>query len=372
ESLVYNPRLDPFAHERKEELMALHHAGWIRRGTKGNYLIRDEAEFLHRIKQVDKDYGLLGCQRWAARAEIQFKGVARNMSMPESVKRQFVHVSIKGDDKKQPLNSCLSDATIDRYLRAGKRIDKVALESRPQYLVERSNSVGRATWWLDHAVIRRQLRNYEQRATYLGEEHIRAEIYRIRRGVEAMDYQSLREGRTKTIPKPNRQRVSDEAFQQMLNRAKGKGDLELHDALVLSKATGLRPIELQRGVSLNTDGKKVSIDIHTAKKYDGNATGHARYKAARGVDRTLESSLPELQELAHRHHNNFQPISTSDQLRTRLNELRRDIPDAQHVSFYTFRHQFKTDLEEQGATSEYIKYALGHRSKKSQEAYGTR
>ena len=163
--------------------------------------------------------------------------------------------------------------------------------------------------------------------------------------------------------------ITDDAFARLWTKAYKKGDIELADSLQIAKATGLRPHELDTGVKLEQAGKTVKVHITTAKKGKG-VEGSERYQADRGIDRVIDVAGGELNGIARRHNGYFRPQSSKDELRNRLQELRRDVEGADHASFYTFRHAYKRRLEEQNLSPEEIAYRMGHLSKRSQKDYG--
>lgn len=61
------------------------------------------------------------------------------------------------------------------------------------------------------------------------------------------------------LKNPARQAVAPEVILRDLKaELRARGDQELHDALVISEATGLRPGELARGVKLEQKGPTVA------------------------------------------------------------------------------------------------------------------
>lgn len=72
-----------------------------------------------------------------------------------------------------------------------RRQRRIPLEERPSYLIRRADELKRGSWWLEHTVMRRELRALELAAGK--NETLRRQCYELRAGIEAMDYQVLRQ-----------------------------------------------------------------------------------------------------------------------------------------------------------------------------------
>jgi integrase len=200
---------------------------------------------------------------------------------------------------------------------------------------------------------------------------LRRQCYELRTGVEAMDYQVLRQRDSVQTINPARLAVPPQVVSDLKDVLRARGDQELLDVLVISEATGLRPGELARGVRLNQLDQRVCIHIQGGKRHDGVADADTRFRAERGADRVVEVSSPEVSELASRHHGYFRPTSSPDALRGRLRTARQAIPGGEDIRFYSFRHALKNQLEIEGHSREDIAHLMGHRSTRSQANYWT-
>ena len=368
QDLIYKPEKDPLHTERKGEFDALRREGLVQRQSDGSYLV-NEKYVRATIKRYQADYNTIGTRLWARRCEYRFAGIADDLRVGE---RDYLLVSIKGNKarKVSPLTTELSPSTQEKYDRVAENISPLNIEEKPLYLANRANQVTERTWWIDHVVIRRQVRSLELSAKRAGDDSLRNSLYQIRRGVESMKYSELRSEPIHIRPEPSHTRdITDEAFSRLWTKAYQKGDIELADSLQIAKATGLRPHELDKGVRLEQSGNSVILHITTAKKGKG-VEGAERFQADRGIDRVIDVAGGELSDIAWRHGGFFRPQSSKDELRNRLQELRRDVEGADHTSFYTFRHAYKRRLEEQGLSPEEIAYRMGHLSERSQKDYG--
>ena len=302
-------------------------------------------------------YALPGTPAWANRMSERYAGLAPSKAPPDLC-------GVSSRDPRAPLMGELAKTTQATYARVARRQAHIPIAERPRYLVERAQELSRSAWWLEHAVMRRELHALE-----LSEPN-RAWT-ELRTGIETMTYQALHGDREPTpASNPARQAVTPQALNTLKAELRARGDTELHDALVISQATGLRPGELARGVYLEQQGKSVLIYIQGGKRAPGIPDAEARYQAARGADRVLKVTSPEMSELAKRHQGYFRPTSSPNALRARLREARQDIPGGEAIRFYSFRHAMKNQLEMSGQSREGIARIMGHRSLRSQEQYG--
>ena len=132
---------------------------------------------------------------------------------------------------------------------------------------------------------------------------------------------------------------------------------------------------MQKGVSFHsseTNPDVIAIHINGAKKSHGIAEAPERYQGEHGQDRILVVESKSLANLAERHNGNFQPESSKEALRMRLNRATADLDpeNKQNFSFYTLRHQAADDLREQGFQEGDIALHMGHQSEQTQEQYG--
>lgn len=308
-------------------------------------------------------HALPGTPEWGERMMKRHAGLdARVAGTPRP---DFLSVTLK--DERAPLSGKLAATTQATYERVARRQRQIPLEERPRYLIERANELSRSAWWLEHGVMRRELRALELGAQQ--NEAIRQACYELRAGIEAISYQALRGGEGPRPIQAARKPVSPQALRELKAAIRARGDQELLDALVISEATGLRPGELARGVRLEERGRSVYVHIQGGKRHQGTAGAQARYQPARGADRIVEVKSQEVLEIARRHHGHFRPESSPDALRFRLREARAEVPGGEHIQFYSFRHAIKNRLETEGHSREEIARMMGHLSTRSQEHY---
>lgn len=315
--------------------------------------------------ETARAHALPGTPEWGERMSERHAGLDARVA--GIARPDFLSVVI--EDERAPLSGKLAATTQATYERVARNQRLVPLEERPRYLIERAQELSRSAWWLEHGVMRRELRALELGAG--NNEAIRQACYELRTGIEAIAYQALTGGEcTRSMPLA-RQPVSPQALRELKEVIRARGDRELLDALVISQATGLRPGELARGVRLEERGRSVYVHIQGGKRHQGTAEAEARYQPARGADRIVEVKSPEVSEIARRHHGHFRPESSPDALRFRLREARAEVPGGGHIQFYSFRHAIKNRLEIEGHSREDIARIMGHRSTRSQEHYWT-
>lgn len=322
----------------------------------------------YRLSQESaRSQALPGTPEWANRMTERHLGLKeRANAIPPPAEE---YLSVKLLDRDAPLTGKLAFTTEATYRRVANRQRRISLEERPRYLVQRADELSRSAWWLEHVVMRRELYAMELAAKKAGQEPLRRELNELRTGIEAMDYRALRQEENDSRFNPAKAPIPPQVLSKLKEEAKARGDQELRDAIVISEATGLRPIELSRGVKLELDGKTVSIHIQGGKRAPGTSDTEARYQVERGADRVIAVTSREVRELAERHHGYFRPVSSPDALRVRLGQVRSEIPGAENIQFYSFRNAIKNRLEWEGNTREEIAYQMGHLSTRSQEEY---
>ncbi|MBT7445266.1 MAG: hypothetical protein HN790_15030 [Methylococcales bacterium] len=274
---------------------------------------------------------------------------------------------VKGSKAQAPLSNKLSESSKAEYEKVAKRLRDVPLEKLPDYLEARSNEVKRSTWWKDHAVARRELKSAEQQAFDRKDADLGKRIQSVRYDLQKQSYAELRTEPSKHQQAKSRQPLNESGYKNLLDHV--ENDHELHDSLVISRETGLRPQELQNGVKLTEKNGAVTVEIQGAKKRDG-VEGAARFRANTGADRTLTIKSDKLAEVAQKNNGHFEPNSSKDALRARLNRARSDVEGAENITFYSFRHNHKTELANLNTDKTEIQRQMGHQSEKSQDAYG--
>lgn len=68
--------------------------------------------------------------------------------------------------------------------------------------------------------------------------------------------------------------------------------------------------------------------------------------------------------------NRFEPTSSMSSLQMRLKRVREKVAGAENITFYSFRHNIRTELSKAKKDRHEISHFMGHRSLESQEAYG--
>jgi len=288
-----------------------------------------------------------------------------------------VQMQYRQDKNQQPLKGPdqLSPSTQKEYAKIARRLENIHPLQMPDYLQKRADQASRQTWWKEHAVARRMLLSAEKQHFANGENQQGREIAATRNNIQGMDYQSNRsQAPTKSHSKRGSQ-FNPEFYNQLLEERAKNGDQELHDSLVISKETGLRPAELQKGVHMrvtNEATNEVAINIKGAKKSQGIEEAPNRYQNDHGQDRLLIVKSEDLSELAKRHDGYFKPESSEDALRMRLDRAtdKLDPQNEQNFSFYTLRHNSADEMREQGKSRREIALQMGHLSEQTQEEYG--
>lgn len=287
-----------------------------------------------------------------------------------------VQMQYRADKNQQPLKNELSPSTQKEYSKIARRLENIHPLQMPEYLQKRADQTSRQTWWKEHAVARRMLRSAEKQHFDNGEPEQGKELAATRKNIQGMDYQSNRNQAPTQSHSKRQSQFSGEFYNQLLKDCNKRGDQELHDALVVSRDSGLRPAELQKGVHMrvtNEATNEVAINIQGAKKSKGlEEDAPSRYKNDHGQDRLLIVKSEELAELAKRHDGHFKPDSSEDALRMRLERAtdRLDPENEQNFSFYTLRHNSADEMREQGKSRSEIALHMGHISEETQQEYG--
>lgn len=286
-----------------------------------------------------------------------------------------VHMQYRADKNQQPLKNELSPSTQKEYSKIARRLENIHPLQMPEYLQKRADQTSRQTWWKEHAVARRMLRSAEKQHFDNGEPEQGKALAATRKNIQGIDYQSNRSQAPTQSHSKRQSQFSGEFYNQLLKDCNKRGDQELHDSLVVSRNSGLRPAELQKGVHMrvtNEATSEVAINIQGAKKSKGLEDAPSRYQNDHGQDRLLIVKSEELAELAKRHEGHFKPNSSEDALRMRLERTtdRLDPENEQNFSFYTLRHNSADEIREQGKSRSEIALHMGHTSEETQEGYG--
>lgn len=269
----------------------------------------------------------------------------------------------------------LSQSTQKEYAKIAKRLENIHPQQIPEYLKKRADQVSRQTWWKERAVARRMIRSAETEHFEQGEKQQGRELASTRQQLQKIDYQSNRTLETTPNKSKRQSKFSEGFYNHLLDRTQSRGDQELYDALVITRETGLRPAELQKGVHFGQPDRannEVTIHIQGVKKYQGIEDAPERYQKDHGEDRKRRVKSPDLVDVAERNNGHFKPESNEDALRMRLDRATADIdPNNEYqFSFYTLRHQAADDMREQGYSPQDIALYMGHKSERTQQEYG--
>lgn len=135
--------------------------------------------------------------------------------------------------------------------------------------------------------------------------------------------------------------------------------------VLVMACTGCRPVELERGVQLEVQGRDVVARIRGAKvrKRQGQP------------ERTLYLSGGELVEKLRAYLLKYGARTVrqarSEKLRSTFRRVVAGMGwKGQPVSYYSFRHQFSSDLKGADVDEEGVAAALGHRTDRVQRSYG--
>ena len=276
----------------------------------------------------------------------------------------------------QHLKRVIADSTNVEYSRIAAAWSELPVEQWPSRLSERAQELSRSSWWKNHAVTRRLICAAESQEAKRGNVENGAALREVRATIERMQYRDYSQGPTRA-PVPQKNIVPEHVYHQILTEARGGTDMDLHDAVILARETGIRPDELHRGVVLRRiDDDLVEVQIYGSKKQIGKKGG-SRFNAKKGGDRALVVASSDLVEIVKRRGGHlplgaevkWRPGSTKDALRRRLSRL--DAAKDHEVTFYSFRHQARTEMAAGNVPKWRIAVAMGHSSQATQGIYGS-
>lgn len=142
------------------------------------------------------------------------------------------------------------------------------------------------------------------------------------------------------------------------------------DALAALQHTGARPAEMAKGVRVSrTPDGGAKFVISGAKSDDLRGFDSRSISVSRD---TLEQSAGGrhlLQKLDEKGHAFVRPEGKNDAFSQRV-AAAGERAGMSEISAYSYRNEFKSDLERSGADKQTIAQALGHRQVRSQAAYG--
>ena len=341
--------------------------------------MQDERE-QKRNQDRQNDQALTTQRRQKLEQQLAAEQTRLNQDLKRNWKAEGVlnaEMKFRRDKNQQPLKagSDLSPSTQREYLKVAKRLENIHPLQMPEYLRKRVDQVSGQTWWKEHAVARRMLRSAETSHFSAGETRQGKELAASRQAIQQMDYKSHRTQESTPSHSKRESKFSEGLYNRLLDRAQSRGDQELHDSLIITRETGLRPAELQKGVHFGQPDRannEVTIHIQGVKKYQGIEDAPERYQRDHGEDRILRVKSPDLVDVAERNNGHFKPESNEDALRMRLDRATADLdPNNEHqFSFYTLRHQAADDMREQGYSPQDIALHMGHKSERTQQEYG--
>jgi len=365
------PSMSPAAHEKAPAS--------VRDKLEPLKSMQDERE--QKRNQDRQNDQALATQR---RQKLEQQLAAEQTRLNQDLKRNWkaggvlnAEMKYRKNRNEQPLKtgSDLSPGTQREYLKIAKRLENIHPLQMPKYLQKRADQISRQTWWKEHAVARRMLCSAEKKHFSVGETQQGKELSASRQAIQQMDYKSHRTQESTPSHSKRQSRFDEGFYNRLLDRAQSRGDQELHDALVITRASGLRPAELQKGVHFGQPDRannEVTIYIEGVKKYRGIEDAPERYQKDHGEDRERRVKSPDLVDVAERSNGHFKPESNEDVLRRRLGLATADLdPNNEYqFSFYTLRHQAADDMREQGYSPQDIALYMGHKSERTQQEYG--
>lgn len=271
----------------------------------------------------------------------------------------------------QPENADVTKAHTDGNL---KRMRRVRLADLPSHIERRAPHLSATAWRKERADAQRLIVAAGQAARDAGHEHAVEILDGLEQRLTSITYAGSRgrDAGQKRGPSGRRQALREAGYEEMLAIARDRGDLELHDVIVVARTTGARPSEIQSGIVLKSEegSDRVIVQIASSKKRNADAGAlHSKDRRERSQDRGFTVRSADLAEVARRHDGFFVAESTRSALQRRFQRLRSKTK-AENATLYTFRHQFKSDLENRGADREQIATAMGQRSVRTQAIYG--
>jgi integrase len=169
------------------------------------------------------------------------------------------------------------------------------------------------------------------------------------------------------LKKPKQRRVksvSHEEHKKLITHLKSVEDIECLAAVMTVYITGCRPAEIPSIIFIDNN----CIRIIGAKKID----------EIRGCDRTLKLSLQNYKILklllSHIHHDTKGKTSDISRVQRRLQrQVKKLWPKRKHhISLYSYRHQFGSNLKSTDMHKDEMAEIMGHRSEDSINVYGDR
>jgi integrase len=297
--------------------------------------------------------------------EVKQQSMSVDLSQIESQRPQISQRAYRANLHGQTAVKA-ADTTKREYETVARRQERIPLDQFPNYMTERREELSRRAWWKEHAVARKTVvsaKLYADRNKLTDQSQ---KLQQIDEELQSLNWQDRKARDVRQTPNTKRG-VTPEQYADLKEAVQDHGNL--HDALVIANATGARPKEFENGIELQLiENDVVSVKIHGAKKTEGlKEAKHKRFRVKKGADRQLLIKSNDLAEVARRREL-FQ--ETMKPLQDKLGRIRKKVPGAEHVSFYSFRHQHKTDLEEQGLDTQAIAADMGHKGLRSQDAYG--
>lgn len=169
-----------------------------------------------------------------------------------------------------------------------------------------------------------------------------------------------------------------QSARQRLPKAKGESwQAKVYDAatptmrpaIAVMWATGARPAELEKGVDIERVGGGIRVRIPGAKVNDRKGSGQPvrvlLISEATPAGRALAAALGEAEKITVKRKAARIGKDFADHIRPRL-------PASYQVSAYSFRHQAAANMKADLGDAEKVATAMGHRSTRSQQHYGTK
>lgn len=140
---------------------------------------------------------------------------------------------------------------------------------------------------------------------------------------------------------------------------------EAKERLATLALSGCRPSELQKGVQVSVGSDEIKFSITGAKKH-GDISGRDRDVVVKKDDCKSPAAWTVLQQKGEGLHE----IKASSYSVVKKDMERVKESTGIEASAYNFRHQFASDQRQSGKDREGLAESMGHRSLRSQTAYG--
>lgn len=242
------------------------------------------------------------------------------------------------------------------------------------------SEVSRSSWYPTRAALRGGLAATYQTAKRDYDKHVKAgdlaaAVASLRRAETALDDLEA----VSNAKAPPAEKVTNSARQHLPKVKDGASwQAKVHDkasdaqkpAIAVLWATGCRPAELQRGVDvfIDKDSGALCVRIPGAKVNDAKRAGQPIRVLA--INKNSQAGRALLAVLGDKQRVQVQRKAT--RITKDFLAIRPKLPASWVVSAYSFRHQAAANLKADLRNAEKVAAAMGHRSTRSQQHYGTK